>query len=66
MAQHYITEREFKSALAEFLREADVPQNIKDEVERVQMLLATPGEWQAAQHQPPDSPQDDTSDAPSD
>lgn len=64
MAQHYITEREFKAVLAEFLREANVPPEVKDQVERVQMLMATPGEWEAAKHMPPDTQPDTMEETP--
>jgi hypothetical protein len=59
-----IREDEFKSVLAEFLREADVPQSVKDEVERIQMLMATPGEWEAAKHMPPDTQPDTMEETP--
>jgi hypothetical protein len=49
----FITEADFKRELAEFLQSGPPPE-IGEEVERLQMLLATPGDWAAAEHQAPD------------
>jgi hypothetical protein len=44
-----ITEQEFKSALREFLA-LGPDEEVKQEVERLEMELASPGDWEAAKY----------------
>lgn len=44
-----IAEQTFKAALAEYLS-GDVPDDVRESVERLEMTLASPGDWEAARH----------------
>ena len=44
-----ITEQEFKAALVEYLA-GDVPEELRESIERLEMTLASPGDWEAAKH----------------
>lgn len=44
-----LTEHEFKQIIKEVLAE-DLPDDVRAEVERAEMHLASPGDWEAAKH----------------
>jgi hypothetical protein len=47
---------DFDLYLRDLLRDGDVPTEIRQQAELLQSQLASPGEWEAAKFQPPDSP----------
>lgn len=54
---HYpVRTEDFKLHLRDLLRSGDVPDEVRQQAELLQSQLATPGDWQAAEFQHPDSP----------
>ena len=50
-----LTEHDLKQIISEVL-EGELPDDVREEVERAEMHLASPGDWEAAKHTPvPDS-----------
>lgn len=45
-----LPEQNFKQALREYLK-TDVPDEVRDAVEQLEMELASPGDWELAKYQ---------------
>jgi hypothetical protein len=44
-----LPEQEFKRAIREYLR-YEIPEEARETVERLEMTLASPGDWELAKH----------------
>ncbi len=44
-----LTEQQFKQVIQEVLDD-DLPDDVRQEIERAEMHLASPGDWEAAKH----------------
>ena len=55
--QRLIRQHEFIRELREFMEQPDLPDEVKEVAGRVEMELASPGDWEAARHEVVEAPE---------